>query len=288
MADKGQLERLRKEGVQPWNRWREENPNVEIDLSGANLNEANLDEADLIRANLNEANLDEADLSRANLNEANLDEADLIRANLIRAYFNEANLSGANLDEADLSRANLSGANLSGANLTGADLSRANLSRANLFETFLVNVDLKETRGLDSCLHLGPSTLDHRTLAISGQLPINFLRGCGLPEQFITYLPSLLDQPIQFFSCFISYSHKDKAFARRLHDTLQGRGIRCWLDEKQLRPGDDVYEQSPMAFDSGTSFFSVAQRTRFNQHHGSIRKSSPYSKRKTNSLGAAA
>lgn len=74
-------------------------------------------------------------------------------------------------------------------------------------------------------------------------MPINFLRGCGLPEQFISYLPSLLNQPIQFFSCFISYSHKDKAFARRLNDALQGRAIRCWLDEKQLRPGDDIYEE---------------------------------------------
>ena len=41
----------------------------------------------------------------------------------------------------------------------------------------------------------------------------------------------------------ISYSHADKSFARRLHDTLQGRGIRCWLDEHQLLPGDDIYAE---------------------------------------------
>jgi hypothetical protein len=52
-----------------------------------------------------------------------------------------------------------------------------------------------------------------------------------------------LDQATQFHSCFISYNHTDKAFARRLHDTLQGRGIRCWLDEKQIRPGDDIHEE---------------------------------------------
>jgi hypothetical protein len=66
-----------------------------------------------------------------------------------------------------------------------------------------------------------------------------FLRGCGVPEDLITYLPSLLNKPIQFYSCFISYSHADKAFARRVHDTLQGRGIRCWLDEKQINIGDE-------------------------------------------------
>jgi hypothetical protein len=52
-----------------------------------------------------------------------------------------------------------------------------------------------------------------------------------------------LDQATQFHSCFISYNHTDKAFARRLHDTLQGRGIRCWLDEKQIRPDDDIHEE---------------------------------------------
>jgi hypothetical protein len=84
--------------------------------------------------------------------------------------------------------------------------------------------------------------VDPRTLRRSQNLPREFLRGCGLPEAFIEYLPSLLVRAIEFYSCFISYSHTDKDFARRLHDTLQGRGIRCWLDEKQLRPGDDIYD----------------------------------------------
>src|SRR5262249_37951258 len=50
-------------------------------------------------------------------------------------------------------------------------------------------------------------------------------------------------QPIQFFSVFISYSHADQGFARRLHDILQSNGIRCWLDEKQLLPGDDIHDR---------------------------------------------
>jgi TIR domain len=32
----------------------------------------------------------------------------------------------------------------------------------------------------------------------------------------------------------------DKPFAVRLHDALQSKGIRCWRDEKQLLPGDDI------------------------------------------------
>ena len=55
------------------------------------------------------------------------------------------------------------------------------------------------------------------------------------------YLAGTRTQPFKFYSCFITYSHVDRAFARRLHDALQGRGIRCWLDEHQLRPGDLIH-----------------------------------------------
>ena len=48
-------------------------------------------------------------------------------------------------------------------------------------------------------------------------------------------------KPIQFYSCFISYSHEDKTFARLLHDRLQGQGIRCCRDD-QLLPGDDLHD----------------------------------------------
>jgi uncharacterized protein YjbI with pentapeptide repeats len=179
---------------------------------------------------------------------ADLRSSDLSGANLSRTHLFSVELSGANLSRADLSGADLRSSDLRGANLSGANLSRANLSRADLsrghfHETVLVDVDLSEAIGLDACHHTGPSIIDHRTLERSRNLPIGFLRGCGLPERLIDYLPSILHQAIEFYSCFISYSHTDKVFARRLHDQLQGRGIRCWRDEHQMLPGDDIYEQ---------------------------------------------
>ena len=128
---------LLKQGVAAWNAWRDENPDIRPDLSGANLSGAdlsgaNLSGADLSGANLSGANLSGANLSGANLSGANLSGANLSEANLSGANLSGANLSGANLSGADLSGANLSGANLSGANLSGANLSGANLSGANL------------------------------------------------------------------------------------------------------------------------------------------------------------
>jgi hypothetical protein len=108
MADKEHVKILR-QGVEVWNRWRKENPDIRPDLSGVDLSGADLSEADLSRAILRGADLSEADLSRADLYEANLSGANLSRADL----------SGANLLLADLSGANLSGADLSGADLSG-------------------------------------------------------------------------------------------------------------------------------------------------------------------------
>jgi TIR domain/Pentapeptide repeats (8 copies) len=137
----------------------------------------------------------------------------------------------------DLSRANLSGANLS-----EAKLSEANLNGAAFYETILGNVDLRQTIGLDTCKHFGPSTIDFRTLSLSGNLPIPFLRGCGLPESLIEYLPSLRGEALQFYSCFISYSSKDQMFADRLYADLQNAGVRCWFAPHDLPIGAKTWD----------------------------------------------
>ena len=142
----------------------------------------------------------------------------------------------------DLSGADLSDAELVMADLRGADLSGADFRGASFQETIISSVDLSTCKNLETIRHRGPSTFDIRTLQRSGPLPLVFLRGVGLPEQLINYLPSLLGQAIQHYSCFISYNHTDISFARRLEDQLQGRGIRCWRDEHQLLPGDDIHE----------------------------------------------
>jgi hypothetical protein len=156
-------------------------------------------------------------------------------------------LSEADLPSADLNGASLDWTNLIRANLFGADLRRADLDRAVLGETILGDVDLSSCKGLDSCRHHGPSIIDHRTLRRSGPLPLIFLRGVGLPEPLIDYLPSLLHQPIQFYSCFVSYSSKDQTFAERLHAGLQNKGVRCWFAPEDLKIGDRLAETIDMA-----------------------------------------
>ena len=78
----------------------------------------------------------ECDLSNAtfvfkNLSGANLERANLKGANFLKANLTGANFKGANLKGAFLKKANLEGSNFEGADLRGANLNRANLSGAN-------------------------------------------------------------------------------------------------------------------------------------------------------------
>lgn len=60
-------------------------------------------------------------------------------------------------------------------------------------------LQLAQVKGLDRCHHEGPSIIGFETLKNSGSLPIAFLRGVGLPDNVIEYLPSLLNTPIQLY-----------------------------------------------------------------------------------------
>jgi len=235
-------------------------------LQGADLHGANLSGADLYGANLSGANLSGADLHMTHLSEAqirgaNLSAANLMWANLIGADLGEAHVQGANLCEtllygaklraADLSRAKLSGACLSGANIREANLHGANLQGANLHgalvgSTVFADVDLSVAKELDTIRHAGPSTVGVDTLFRSkGRIPAAFLRGCGVPEELIAGLPSLLgsQQAVQFFSCYISYSHGDEDFAKRLYSRLRDERLRAWYAPEDIKSDRKTHAQ---------------------------------------------
>jgi len=236
-----------KQGVVGWNAWREKNPTLQPNLRKAGLRRFDLSGADLSEANLRRADFKDGFLSGANLRGADLKEANLTGVRLISANFSGADLTEASLSGADLKAANLSEAILRSANFNGANLKEANLSKASLDGIILADTVLTDVKGLDVCIHRGPSTIDHRTLIKSGQLPLQFLRGCGLPDTLIDYLPSLLNEPLQFYSCFISYSTRDQEFAERLHADLQNKGVRCWFAPHDIQGGKKIHEQIDQA-----------------------------------------
>jgi uncharacterized protein YjbI with pentapeptide repeats len=174
----------------------------------------------------------------------NVDEWNEWRKREIPVDLSGAILAGAELRGANLSGVDLSSAHLEFTNLSLARLDGANLEKAWLGETIFGNVDLTGVVDLETCNHLGASVIDHRTLekSKSKPLPLAFLRGVGLPDNLIDYLPSLLNQPIQHYSCFISYSSKDDEFAHRIHADLQNSGVRCWFAPHDLPIGDKILD----------------------------------------------
>lgn len=224
-------------GVSVWNSWRSQTDETP-DFHGANLRSINLERDGLANAqaiDLTHAILDGADLTGARLRGADftlasLRGAILAQTDLRETYFHVAKLRAADLTEADIR----------GADFTKADLAQANLTRARIQYTGFDFANLSNVVGLDSCQHLGPSDIGFQALTQSGNLPRVFLQGCGLSDTVIEYLPSLTTDALQFYSCFISYSHQDKVFADKLYNELQLHGIRCWKDDHSIRLGDDI------------------------------------------------
>ncbi|MCF7810983.1 toll/interleukin-1 receptor domain-containing protein, partial [bacterium] len=230
-----------KQGVEVWNKWREDNPDIRPDLQEADLAfifilkghhaGLNLKDANLVEANLEGVNFIDADISSADLLGANMEGANLLGADLLFANLTDVNLEGANLAETILYFTNL----------TCAKLKNANFSDSQLDQTIFADVNLNEAKNLYECFHNGPSSIDFRTLQKSGPLPRKFLRGVGLPDVFIDYYPSLFDNPpFQFYTCFISYFHEDQEFAERLHADLQDKGVRVWLDKHDMPIGGRI------------------------------------------------
>jgi len=136
-----------------------------------------------------------------------------------------------------------------------ADLSGADLSRANVMMTKLGDLDLSGLKGLESIIHLGPSTIGIDTFYRSkDKIPDVFLRGAGVPDSFITYAKSLAGSAIEFCSCFISYSTEDQEFADRLHADLQAKSVRCWFAPHDIKAGRKLHEQIDEAIRSNRPF----------------------------------
>jgi uncharacterized protein YjbI with pentapeptide repeats len=159
------------QGVNVWNNWRENNPNIYPDLHGTDLISKNLENINfsktiLVNAQLNHANLVHADFSDANMVSVVLRDANLDNAYLLNARVAEGHLERISLRNAVLMGASFRGANLTDANLMDAKFWLTNLAQAKLFNTdftnatmgysFLEFLDLRSVKGLETVNFTGP------------------------------------------------------------------------------------------------------------------------------------
>jgi hypothetical protein len=237
MANPVHLEIISK-GAKAWNKWRASYFVSDLDLSGADLSDSELfifhgerqvdgHDVELPGSAIKVTEV-EMFYSGINLTKVNLRGTNLQNSLLQYADFTEADLTGASLSGTNLDSVNFNNANLTNANFTDASIGWATFAKS----------DLSKVIGLETVKHTYPSSIGIEVLFISGgEIPEVFLRGCGMPEDFITYARSLTTKPIEFYSCFISYSSADQEFAERLHADLQAKGVRVWFAPHDLPIG---------------------------------------------------
>jgi hypothetical protein len=209
-------------------------------MVGAKLSNSNLEMADLERARMPGCNLINARLIKTDLS-----EADLTRAILTNADLTDANLSQAYLRETRLEAAKLQGAILYRAVLLDCFFKDTDFSSSLCGYTLFASMTLFLSVGLENIKHGHPSRISTDSFSTSDSLPRVFLEGCGVPKHAIDYIPSVFKeaQPIQFYSCFISYSQKDNKFVEMLHARLLNEQIHVWFAPEDMRGGQEIYPQ---------------------------------------------
>ncbi len=163
MPDTEHLARVRKRKA-IWNGWRSREPDIAVNLRGANLARSDLYERNLTQADLRKADLFGADLRKADLRGADLRGAILRHAQLRFARLSDADLSDADLYHANFYKATLPKARLRRANLVSADLTETDLERADLANAKLALCRLVKTSfagaNLSGCVVYGVSAWD--------------------------------------------------------------------------------------------------------------------------------
>ncbi len=171
------------EGVEVWNAWRKDNPEILPDLSGADLRDINPGGASLrdykvefhppridpggkiydLQVNGVLLSLENISLEGSNLAKVNLSGADLSEAMLNGAFMLGANLSKAKLNHAQLRSTNLAAANISGADLSFAFLDNSILSGADFSDAILTHAYINWARLKDT--NLSGTNLQRANLA---------------------------------------------------------------------------------------------------------------------------
>ncbi|MEM8721795.1 MAG: pentapeptide repeat-containing protein [Cyanobacteria bacterium P01_G01_bin.39] len=135
MTNEEQLKIL-KQGVEVWNRWRQDNPEITPDLS-----ELDLAHEDFILLELSNGTFgSNSGLIIINMSQANFRNVDFSGASLSNVDFQESDFSGATLTRVNMIYSNLSKANLSKSNLSFSLLDDADFSYSDLSETKIAKI----------------------------------------------------------------------------------------------------------------------------------------------------
>jgi len=239
MANQEHVEIL-KQGVDVWNKWRKENTRFNPNLSSINLN----------GRYLSGANFTSTDFSHSIVSNANL---------------SNCNFSHSFLFDTDFSNSNLSFSEFFGCYFLGSKLINSNLKNCQISYCSFLDVNIDNAINLGSIRVSIKSNIDLSTIRNNKNITNEFLLKIGLPQNYIDYLPSFYENPINMYSTFISHSWNDKEFARKLYEALIKKGVQVFFDEKNLKPGDDLYKGIDKGINVYDKMILVCSRASLNE-----------------------
>ena len=68
----------------------------------------------------------------------------------------------------------------------------------------------------------------------------------------------------QHYDVFLSYSHKDMAWAKEFATTLKNRGVTTWFDDDNLQPGDNWGKSIEQALRESNTLVLVLSQSNVN------------------------
>lgn len=259
-----------KQGAEIWNKWRKDNPEISPDLSSADLAKLDLSEV-----NFSNTNFDNATLTEWKVINCNFDKAVLTKIRAQGTYWRNATLSRTEIS-GDFTVSNFYIADFTGAKVHNcgfplSELRYLRLNHTNFAAYFgdtdlnswtIINSDLSGIQNLSSGNIEYPFNIDFATLKNTANglkedsdktnKFSSFFKECGIPDEIIGVFRSWAKvtpiikevslEDIDFYSCFLSYSHEDIKFAKSLQSYLQNNNIQCWFDEEHVFPGDNILD----------------------------------------------
>ena len=178
---------LVKKGTKSINDWRENNPNLILDLSGAKLEHINISHANLApvclsKAKIKLSNLIKVDMKKCNLANINILSSILLGANLFEANLSNSKIYSSFCDSLNLSKANISKSDFSFSYFTHSNFNGANLSEIQCFESGFSAADFANSNlngsNMSYCLfkfsNLSKTNLSHASFIGSSFLENDF------------------------------------------------------------------------------------------------------------------
>lgn len=249
MANERHIE-LVKKGYEVWNKWRVDNPDTIPDLLAAKLQSIDFSMYDFHKADLRYVDFSHSTFVRTNFSETDLSHADFIHAEISRT-----DLSNSILQYTDFSLVNLFYCNFNNSDLkyakflmtilTGCNFKNANADQVVFGFAIFADIDLSEIKGLETAYYPMPITVGiDSIIRTKGRIHENFLQAARVPKQLVEYVNSLTDvSPIQYYSCFISYSNEDIEIAEKLYSDLRSNGIQVWFFPKDAKWGEFLWRE---------------------------------------------